>query len=131
MFPRTFPIIALTAGITFIAALNMNALAAAAGGAKPVAPHLSGGGGNKNYNKQSQKEKPEPQHTTISLVSGDSISIQAGKDTETFKITQDTAIEFKGSRATVAELKPGMRVSITPGIEPTIAGHITANDPPK
>ncbi len=129
MFPRKLIlIVALMAGISFIVASNSEAAAAAP---KPAAPHMSGGGGNKNNNKQSQTDKAAPQHTTISLVSSDSITIQSGKESKTFKITQDTAIELKGSRATVADLKPGMRVSITPGLEPTIAGHITANDPPK
>ena len=84
-----------------------------------------------NSNNKDAKPTPEPQHTTISLISGNSITISTGKDTKTYTIDQDTQIQLKGGRATVADLKPGMRVAITPGIAPALAGVILASDAPK
>ena len=83
-----------------------------------------------NGNKDA-KSAPEPQRTTISLISGSSITISTGKETKTYTINQETEIQLKGNRATVADLKPGMRVSVTPGVDAALAGVILASDAPK
>jgi len=45
----------------------------------------------------------------------------------TFAITQFTEINVNGQRATVADLKPGMKVSVTAGMDPSQAARISAN----
>ena len=128
MLPRLLPAVALVVGMNFTAASTTFAGPAKTGGLPRRIPAQHNAGNKKN---QPTNEDPEPQHTTIALVSGNSITIQMGKDSKSFVITQDTVVEVKGARATVADLKPGMRVSITPGLDASLAGHITANDPPK
>jgi len=70
-------------------------------------------------------------HVTISSVSADSISIQTAKGLKTYKITKYTAITYEGKTVTPADLKAGMKVSVTPGFDTTTAGTITASAPPK
>ena len=78
------------------------------------------------------KKPKEPQHlpTVISSVSADSITIREDKVMKTFAITQFTEITVKGQRAKLADLQPGMSVSITLGTDPTKASRISAGDPP-
>ncbi len=92
------------------------------GGGKP------GGGGGGKYAK---KEPAPPHHTTIVSISADSISIKGSADAKTYKITRDTVIEYKGQRAKLDDLKSGMRVSVTPGSDPTVAGRISASEAPE
>ena len=124
MSPHKSFIVALVLGVSIIGASTYPA--AGAGMKMP-------GRSSQRPMKPSQDTKgtPEPQRTTIALISGSSISISTGKENKTYTIDQDTQIELKGSRATVADLKPGMRVSITPGVEASHAGLILASDPPK
>ena len=79
-----------------------------------------------------EKKSKEPQHrpTVISSVSADSITIAEDKVMKTFAITQFTEITVKGQRAKLADLQPGMMVSITLGTDPTKASRISAGDPP-
>lgn len=76
-------------------------------------------------------EREEPRHTTVESVSADSISIQGAKGSKSFKITKDTVFTFKGKTVKADELKPGMRVSVSAGVDPTVAARIAADDPPK
>src|SRR5262249_36624480 len=99
MFPRKLLVTVLIPGLIFFAATGDQATAA--GGLRGLAK-LGG--------HHQPAEKPEVTHTTITLVKSDSITVSAGKDSKTYAITQDTEIQLKGSRVTVAELKPGMRV---------------------
>jgi fibronectin type 3 domain-containing protein len=90
----------------------------------PIVVHAAG--------KTPAKKKETPQtHVTIQSVDANSITISDGKHTTTYKIVPQTVIEIKGQKATVAELKPGMRASVTGGADQTVADHITASDAPK
>jgi hypothetical protein len=75
------------------------------------------------------KKKPSPtpsQAPTIASVTGNSITVMEAKVSKTLTITQFTEITVNGQRATAAELKPGMIVSVTLGTDPTRASRITA-----
>ncbi len=74
---------------------------------------------------------PKRTHTVIQTVDANSITIQMGDKTTSYKITPQTEITFKGNTATVGDLKPGMRVDVTAGMDPTVADRIAADDPPK
>ena len=61
-----------------------------------------------------RKYTPPPIHETkITSVSATSITISEDKNTKTLTINQFTEITLNGAKATAADLKPGMRVSIT------------------
>jgi hypothetical protein len=125
MSPRTFILVAL------LLSVNFTGVSAAPSSGHSTTRRTKMGHSPGKKPKLEPKETPEAQHTTIALISGDTISIAAGKETKTYKIDQQTQIELKGVRATVADLKPGMRVSITPGVDASLAGYILAADPPK
>jgi hypothetical protein len=75
------------------------------------------------------KKKPEApliQGPVIASVTATSITISEGKTAKRLIITQFTEITVNGIRATAAELKPGMNVSVTLGTDPTRAGRINA-----
>ncbi len=75
------------------------------------------------------KEKPAPapiQGPVIASVTATSMTISEGKTAKTLIITQFTEITVNGIKATAAELKPGMKVSVTLGLDPTKAGRINA-----
>ena len=75
------------------------------------------------------KKKPPPtpsQAPTISSVTATSITITEGKTAKTLTITQFTEITVNGVRATAADLKPGMNVSVTLGTDATKANRINA-----
>ena len=72
----------------------------------------------------------EHHDTVISSISADSISIDENKTPKTFKITQFTEVTLHGQRAKVDDLKPGMAVSVTVGIDPMSAARIAAGDAP-
>lgn len=77
-----------------------------------------------------KKEPPKPRGTIIANVSPESITVTENSITKTFAITQFTEILYKGQRATIAALVPGMMVSVTLGSDPTKAARINASDPP-
>jgi hypothetical protein len=77
-----------------------------------------------------KKKGPEYHDTVIASVTGNSIVITEDKTTRTFPITQFTEITVKGQRATLADLKPGMAVSVTLGTDGVSASRIAAGDPP-
>ena len=75
------------------------------------------------------KKKPAPpliKVPTISSVTATSITVTEDKITKTLTITQFTEINVNGQRATVADLKPGMTVSITLGTDPAKASRVNA-----
>ena len=74
------------------------------------------------------KKKPPPliQTPTISSVTASSITVNDGKVTKTYTITQFTEIFVNGQKATAAELKPGMIANVTMGTDPTKASRINA-----
>ncbi len=83
------------------------------------------GGGKKKTTPPSQ-----PQPTLISGVSGNAITVSDDKITRTFVITQFTEINVNGQRATIADLKSGMVVTVTIAPDPTRASRINANGAP-
>jgi hypothetical protein len=68
--------------------------------------------------------------TVITSVSPASISITEGAVAKTYAINNYTEITFKGQRATAADLKSGMAVSVVKGMDPAVASKIIANPPP-
>lgn len=75
----------------------------------------------------SKKKAPLVNQTpVIASVTANSLSITEGKITRTFAITQFTEITVNGLKATAAELKPGMNVTVTLGIDSTKASRINA-----
>jgi hypothetical protein len=79
------------------------------------------GGGKK-------KAAPPPvQHSpVISSVSANTVTVTEERAARTFTISQFTEINVNGQKATVADLKPGMTVSITLGTDPSRASRINA-----
>jgi hypothetical protein len=73
-----------------------------------------------------KKTAPVNQTPVIASVTGNSVSITEGKITRTLAITQFTEITVNGVKATPAELKPGMNVTVTLGIDSTKASRINA-----
>src|SRR5437899_2191264 len=82
------------------------------------------GGGKK-------KAKPPEHHDIlISSVAGNAVTVTEGKVTRAFKITQFTEINVNGQKATIADLKPGMTVSVTIGVDPSQASRVNASGVP-
>jgi hypothetical protein len=79
-----------------------------------------------------KKATPAAQYhpPVISSVTGNSITVSEAKTARTFTITQFTEISVNGQRGTIADLKPGMTVSVTIGVDPTRAGRINATGAP-
>jgi hypothetical protein len=76
------------------------------------------------------KPVPTPQPAVITKVSPSSVTVTDEKGTRTFTITQFTEINVNAQRATAADLKPGMTITVTMGTDPTRASRIVAADPP-
>jgi hypothetical protein len=113
------PIIVLSLGISGASSVQAERPAPKGEGDRPHGP------GDKKGHEDSHRA------TTIDSVSADSISIKGAKDAKTYKITKDTVFTFKGKTVKADEIKPGMRVSVSAGTDPTVAARITADDPPK
>src|SRR5207247_1609645 len=79
-----------------------------------------------------KKATPVPAYhgPVISSVTGNAITVSDAKTTRTFTVTQFTEINVNGQRATIADLKPGMRVNVTIGLDPSHASRINAADAP-
>ncbi len=109
------------------------ALAKNAPAKKPNPPARRSSGKKSGKKKGKGGGKPaEAHHTVIASVELDSITVKADKATKEYKVTKNTIIELKGQKASLFDLKEGMRVSITIGFDPTTLDRITANDaPPK
>jgi len=60
------------------------------------------------------KTTPTPIHeTVISSVTPTQITVTEDKETKTFTITQFTEVTVDGKKASAADLKPGMMVTVT------------------
>jgi hypothetical protein len=83
---------------------------------------------------------PTPTHhlTVISAVTASSITVETqivadkggkvlDKTSRTYGVSNFTEITVNGQRATLADLKPKMKVSVTIGTDPTKAARIVAN----
>jgi hypothetical protein len=77
--------------------------------------------------KASPTEQRPP---VISNVTANSITVTNQKETRTFIVTPFIEINVNGQKGTIADLKSGMRVNVTIGVDPTRAGRIVASGPP-
>jgi len=88
----------------------------------------------------SAKATPTPTHpvTVISAVTASSITVETqvvadksgkvlDKASRTYGVTKFTEVTVNGQRATLADLKPKMKVSVTIGTDPSKAARIVAN----
>ncbi len=80
--------------------------------------------------KKKATPPPQAQPTLIASVSGNAITVSDNKITRTFVMTQFTEINVNGQRATIADLKPGMIVTVTIAPDPTRASRINASGAP-
>ena len=80
--------------------------------------------------KKKTTPAPEYHQPVISGVTGNAISVSDQKTTRTFTITRFTEINVNGQRATIADLKPGMTVNVTIGMDPSYASRIVATGLP-
>jgi len=76
--------------------------------------------------KKKASPTPKYQPPVISRVTGNTITVTEEKTTRAFIVTQFTEITVNGQRATIADLKPGMTVNVTIGVDPSQAGRIIA-----
>jgi hypothetical protein len=81
---------------------------------------------------KSRKKKATPtyQQPVIASVTGNAITVSEQKTARTFTVTQFTEITVNGQRASIADLKPGMTVSVTIGVDPSRAARINATGVP-
>jgi hypothetical protein len=73
---------------------------------------------------------PAYQQPVISSVTGNAITVSEQKTARTFTVTQFTEINVNGQRASIADLKPGMTVNLTIGVDPSRAARINATGVP-
>ena len=90
-----------------------------------VASPVFGGG-----KKKKATPAPAYQQPVISSVKGNAITVSDAKTTRAFTITQFTEINVNWQRANIADLKPGMTVNVTIGLDPSHASRINAADAP-
>src|SRR6266508_5778801 len=76
------------------------------------------------------KATPAYQPPVIASVTGNAITVSEQKTARTFTVTQFTEITVNGQRASIADLKPGMTVNVTIGVDPTHASRIVATGVP-
>jgi hypothetical protein len=79
-----------------------------------------------------KKATPVPAHhqPVISSVTGNAITVSEQKTMRTFTVSRFTEINVNGQRATIADLKPGMTVNVTIGMDPSYASRIVATGLP-
>src|SRR5437016_3348327 len=80
--------------------------------------------------KKKTTAAPQYHPPIIASVTGNTITVSEEKTARTFIITQFTEINVNGQRAAVADLKPGMTVSVTIGVDPTRASRVVATGAP-
>ncbi len=76
--------------------------------------------------KKASAPAPVQHPLVISSVTATSITVADDKVTKTLTITQFTEINVNGRKAVVADLKPGMTVSVTLDTDPSRASRINA-----
>jgi hypothetical protein len=79
-----------------------------------------------------KKTTPVPAYhqPVISSVTGNAITVSEQKTTRAFTVSQFTEINVNGQRATIGDLKPGMTVNVTIGMDPSYASRIVATGLP-
>lgn len=77
--------------------------------------------------KKTTKATPAPAHEPmITAVSGNTITVTDDKTARALTVTQFTEITLNGQKATLADLKPGMTVSVVLS-SPTQVSRVTAS----
>jgi hypothetical protein len=79
---------------------------------------------------QKKKATQAYQQPVIASVTGNAITVSEQKTARTFTVTQFTEISVNGQRASIADLKPGMTVNVTIGVDPSRAARINATGVP-
>jgi hypothetical protein len=77
-----------------------------------------------------KKATPAHQQPVIASVTGNAITVSEQNTSRTFTVTQFTEITVNGQRANIADLKPGMTVNVTIGVDPSRAARINATGVP-
>src|SRR5205814_10255607 len=80
--------------------------------------------------KKKASPTPKYQPPVISSVTGNTITVTEEKTTRAFTVTQFTEITVNGQRAGIADLKPGMTVNVTIGVDPSQAARVNASGTP-
>jgi hypothetical protein len=88
-----------------------------------TAPAFAGG-------RKKKASPPKPQTPLISSVTGNTITVTQDKATRAFMITPYSEIIVNGQKGTITDLKPGMTVNVTIGVDPTQAGRVVASGVP-
>ena len=79
---------------------------------------------------QKKKATQAYQQPVIASVTRNAITVSEQKTARTFTVTQFTEITVNGQRAMIADLKPGMTVNVTIGVDPSRAARINATGVP-
>ena len=79
---------------------------------------------------QKKKATQAYQQPVIASVTGNAITVSELKTARTFTVTQFTEITVNSQRASIADLKPGMTVNVTIGVDPSRAARINATGVP-
>ena len=83
------------------------------------------------FGKGSKKKATQAyQQPIIASVTGNAITVSEQKTARTFTVTQFTEITVNSQRANIADLKPGMTVNVTIGVDPSRAARINATGVP-
>jgi hypothetical protein len=80
--------------------------------------------------KKKKAPLPEQSPPIISNVTANSVTVTKQQETRTFIVTPFTEINVNGQKGTIADLKSGMTVNVTIGVDPTRAGRVVASGPP-
>jgi hypothetical protein len=88
-----------------------------------TAPAFAGG-------RKKKASSPKYQPAVISSVTRNTITVTQEKVTRAFTITPFSEIIVNGQRATIADLKPDMTVSVTIGVDPSQASRVVATGVP-
>jgi hypothetical protein len=85
-----------------------------------IAPAFGGG------RKKSASPAPQHHEPVISSVGPNTVTVSDNKTTKTLTVTRFTEINVNGRKATMADLKPRMTVTVILGTDPTVASRISA-----
>jgi|SRR5947207_42869 len=80
------------------------------------------------FGGRKKSTSPAPQHhePVISSVGPNTVTVSDNKTTKTLTVTRFTEINVNGQKATMADLKPRMTVTVILGTDPTVASRISA-----
>jgi hypothetical protein len=76
------------------------------------------------------KPAPTPKRVVIQSIESDSITINTGSLIKVYKLDACTEFTYCGNHVKLKDLKPGMRVTITPAFDNRYAALVAARDAP-